>query len=211
MSSKIPHPETLRRLPQQTRSRQRVNQILDVAAQLLEQVGYEAISTEMIAKQANISIGSLYRFFPDKEAIVHALSERYATAMRELFAARFNPSTINYPLAILLSEAIEDFDKFYTTQPGCRVTMLRSRISAELQAVNQRVDREIVEQLDNFFALRQPQMSPQQRHLVALVSVEIAGALQLLSLAQEDHLRKQLVAQTKQVLVGYLQPLFPDR
>ncbi len=210
MSSRIHNPETLRRLPQQTRSRQRVNQILDIAAQLLEEVGYEAVSTELIVKQANISIGSLYRFFPDKEAIVHALSERYAQQMRELFAARFNPSTINYPLAILLSEAIEDFDKFYTTQPGCRVTMLRSRISGELQAVNQRVDHEIVEQLDNFFALRQPQMNSQQRHLVALVSVEIAGALQLMSLSQDDHLRRQLVAQTKQVLIGYLQPLFPD-
>jgi hypothetical protein len=62
MSSRIHNPETLRRLPQQTRSRQRVNQILDVAAQLLEEVGYEAVSTELIVKQANISIGSLYRF-----------------------------------------------------------------------------------------------------------------------------------------------------
>ncbi|MEH2037074.1 hypothetical protein [Nostoc sp.] len=79
-----------------------------------------------------------------------------------------------------------------------------------MQPVNGRVDHEIVEQLDNFFALRELQMNSQQRHLVALVSVEFAGALQLMSLTQDDHLRRQLVAQTKQVLIGYFQPLFPD-
>lgn len=210
MSSEIHNAATFRRLPQQARSRQRVNQILNVAAQLFEEVGYEAVSTELIVKRAKISIGSLYRFFPDKEAIVYALSEQYAQQMRELFAARFNPSTINYPLAILLSEAVDDFDKFYTTQPGCQVIILRSRVSAELQAVNKRVDYEIVEQLDNFFALRQPQMNSQQRQLAALVSVEIANALQLLSLAQDERLRQQLVAETKQVLIRYLQPLFPE-
>ncbi|MDZ8029248.1 MAG: TetR/AcrR family transcriptional regulator [Nostoc sp. DedQUE11] len=210
MSSGIDNPETFRRLPQQARSRQRVDRILDVAAQLFEEVGYEAVSTDLIVKRANISIGSLYRFFPDKEAILHALSERYAQQMRKLFTARFNPSTINYPLAILLSEAIEDFDKFYTTQPGCREIMLRSRVSADLQAVNKRVDHQIVEQLDNFLALRQPQMNSQQRQLAALVSVEIANALQLLSLSQDERLRLQLVAETKQVLIRYLQPLFDE-
>jgi hypothetical protein len=88
--------------------------------------------------------------------------------------------------------------------------MLQSRVSAELQGVNQRVDREIVAQMEAFFALRQPQMEPKQCSLSALVSVEIAGALQLLSLAQEDELRQQIVDETKQVLTRYLQPLFPD-
>ncbi len=41
--------ETLRRLPQQARSRERVNLILDAAAQIFEEVGYEAASTELIA------------------------------------------------------------------------------------------------------------------------------------------------------------------
>jgi AcrR family transcriptional regulator len=210
MPSQSSNPESFRRLPQQARSRQRVDRILDAAAQVFEEVGYEAASTELIAMRADTSIGSLYRFFPDKSAIVYALAERYAEQMRVLFATKFNPSTVHSPLAKVVSDTVDAFDEFYTTQPSCRAIMLQSRVSAELQAVNKRVDREIVTQMEAFFALRQPPMEPKQRSLAALVSVEIAGALQLLSLAQEDELRRQIVAETKQVLTRYLQPLFPD-
>lgn len=210
MSPPTSEAEPFRRLPQQARSRQRVNQILDVAAQVFEEVGYEAASTELIATRANTSIGSLYRFFPDKSAILYTLAERYANEMRSLFTAQINSSTVHHPIAKVLSNTVDAFDKFYTNQPGCRVIMLQSRVSAELQAVNKRADREIVAQLDGFFAQRQPKMEPEQRRLAALVSVEIAGALQLLSLAQDDELRRQIVAETKQVLTSYLQPLFPD-
>lgn len=63
----------LRRLPQQSRSQQRVVQILEAAVRVFSEVGYEAASTTAIAKQAKTSVGSLYRFFPDKAVILQAL------------------------------------------------------------------------------------------------------------------------------------------
>lgn len=202
--------ETLRRLPQQARSRERVNLILDAAAQIFEEVGYEAASTELIAARAQTSIGSLYRFFPDKSTILFALGERFAEQMRNVFTATFNAAAVHEPLARVLSDTVDAFDHLYITQPGCRAVMLQSRVSPELQAVNQRIDREIVLQLEAFFTLRQPAMKPEQCRIVALVSVEIAGALQLLSLAQDKQLQQQIVAETKQVLIRYLSSLFPD-
>jgi len=74
-ASAAPAPKPSRRLPQQARSRQRFNQILDAAARTFDEVGYEAATTEMIAVRANTSIGSLYRFFSDKSAILYALAE----------------------------------------------------------------------------------------------------------------------------------------
>ncbi len=202
--------ESFRRLPQQARSRQRVNQILDAAAQVFEEVGYDAASTELIATRAQTSIGSLYRFFPDKSAILYALAERYANQMQALVEAGMNASTVHQPMAQVVGDLIEAFDHFYTRQPGCRVVMLQSRISTEIQAVNQRADRAIVEQIDAFFEWRQPRMPSEHRKLVALISVEIAGALQLLSLDQDDQRRQQIVDETKHVLIRYLAPLFPD-
>ena len=210
MTPQFQNAEPLRRLPQQTRSRERVNQILDAAAQVFEEVGYEAASTELIAARAQTSIGSLYRFFPDKSTILLALAERFAEQMRQLFTATFNSAAVHHPLAQILSNTVDAFNSFYTNQPGCRTVMQQSRVSSELQAVNQRVDREIVIQLEAFLALRQPKMKLERRKLIALVSVEIAGALQLLSLAQEQQLQQQIVAETKQVLICYLKPLFPD-
>ena len=210
MSSPSQNVETLRRLPQQARSRERVNMILDAAAQIFEEVGYEAASTELIAARAQTSIGSLYRFFPDKSIILFALAERFAEQMRELFAATFPAAAVHKPLSGVLSDTVDAFNHFYLNQPGCRAVMLQSRVSPELQAVNQRIDREIVLQLEAFFRLLQPTMQPEQCRIAALVTVEIAGALQLVSIAQNEQLQQQIVAETKQVLIRYLSPIFPD-
>jgi AcrR family transcriptional regulator len=205
-----PPAESLRRLPQQARSRQRFSQILDAAAQVFEEVGYEAASTELIAARAQTSIGSLYRFFPDKFSILLALAEQFAEEMRSLFAANFATSASQQPLAQVIGKTVDAFDQLYTTQPGCRTVMLQSRVSPELQTINSRVDREIVAQLEAFLALRQPQMEPERLRAIAFVSNEMAGALLLLSLAQDESLHRQIVAEIKQVLLSYLGPIFPD-
>ena len=67
----------VRKLPKQARSQQRVDTILDTAAQLFEEVGYESATTNEIALRAGVPIGSLYQFFTNKDAILNALVERY--------------------------------------------------------------------------------------------------------------------------------------
>src|SRR5262249_17347042 len=67
----------MRRAPIQRRSTERVELMLDVCAVLLDQVGYEALTTKAIAEKAGISIGSGYQDFPDKKTMVRALAARY--------------------------------------------------------------------------------------------------------------------------------------
>lgn len=66
-----------RRQPVQARSRERVERILDAAVQLLIEEGYDAVKTNAIARRAEVSIGSVYQFFPNRFAIFGALAERY--------------------------------------------------------------------------------------------------------------------------------------
>jgi AcrR family transcriptional regulator len=73
--------DSLRRVPQQARGAQRITKILDAADELFAETGYEAATTNAIAARANTSIGSLYQFFPNKEAIFTALAQRYATEL----------------------------------------------------------------------------------------------------------------------------------
>lgn len=63
----------LRRLPRQNRSRDTLRTILEAAGQLLVEQGYAATSTNAIARRAGVSIGSLYQYFPNKQAVYHAL------------------------------------------------------------------------------------------------------------------------------------------
>jgi AcrR family transcriptional regulator len=62
--------------------------ILDATAEILAEGGFVALTTNHLARRAGVSIGSLYHYFANKEAIITALAERMATRATELFAAR---------------------------------------------------------------------------------------------------------------------------
>ena len=71
-----------RKRPLQKRSRSTVEVILEAAAQVLERDGYSATTTDLIAERAGVSIGSLYQYFPNKDAVLLALTQQHAEAAR---------------------------------------------------------------------------------------------------------------------------------
>ena len=70
----------------QARSRERLRRVLDAADEVLAREGAGAFSTTRVAQGAGVSIGSVYRFFPDKAAIVEALAVRYWSDFEDLVA-----------------------------------------------------------------------------------------------------------------------------
>jgi AcrR family transcriptional regulator len=73
-----------RRSPRQERSRETVEAILEAAAQVFERHGYAAGTTNRIADRAGVSIGSLYQYFPNKDAIVVELMRRHLDELEEV-------------------------------------------------------------------------------------------------------------------------------
>lgn len=68
------HPSARRR-PRQQRSRAIVDSILEAGRRLLAESGESALTTNRIAERAGVSVGSLYRYFPNKEAVVAAICD----------------------------------------------------------------------------------------------------------------------------------------
>lgn len=83
-----------RRSPRQQRARSTVDAILEAATRILE--AGEAFTTNHVAERAGVSVGTLYQYFPDKAAILHALGARERRAMahatRESIAAGVEPA-----------------------------------------------------------------------------------------------------------------------
>jgi AcrR family transcriptional regulator len=75
---------TPRKKPRQDRSQATVQAILDATARVLVETGYDRCSTNRVALAAGVSIGSLYQYYPSKEALVAALVERHTDAMLNL-------------------------------------------------------------------------------------------------------------------------------
>lgn len=76
-------PFRLRKAPAQSRSEATVSSIVEAAAQVLESDGFEGFNTNAVARRAGVSIGSLYQYFPGKDALVVALIRRESTRFYE--------------------------------------------------------------------------------------------------------------------------------
>lgn len=70
-------PISPRKSPRQERSRRTVARILDAAARIFHEQGYAAATTNDIADEADVSVGSLYQYFPNKDALLVALTTRH--------------------------------------------------------------------------------------------------------------------------------------
>lgn len=111
---------TLRRRPSQRRSAERVERMLDECASLLDEVGYDGLTTKEVARRAEVPIGTFYQFFSDKQGLVRAL------AMRNLdrFLTRVTDRIAQADLAHwseLSDLAIDEFVAMKRTTPGFAV------------------------------------------------------------------------------------------
>ncbi|MFJ1900641.1 MULTISPECIES: TetR family transcriptional regulator [unclassified Streptomyces] len=85
----VPHVKpNLRRAPVQQRSAERLARILDACAELLDETGYEQLSTRAVAVRAEVPIGSVYRFFSNKRALADALALRNLDSYAERITSR---------------------------------------------------------------------------------------------------------------------------
>lgn len=70
-----------RKIPAQARSRATVDAIIQATTYILTEVGWDGLTTNAIAERAGVNIGSLYQFFPNKEAVIAELQRRHAVAI----------------------------------------------------------------------------------------------------------------------------------
>jgi len=73
---------TPRKEPAQERSRVTYDAIVAATARVLVKDGYDALTTNRVAREAGVSVGSLYQYFPGKEALVAAVMEQHAARMQ---------------------------------------------------------------------------------------------------------------------------------
>lgn len=116
-----------RKNPGQPRSRATVEAIVEAAARVLETAGPAGFNTNAVARRAGVSVGSLYQYFPGKQALIAELSRRNAdAALRGLAEAA--ERTAGRPLV----ERLRAFVRFAITQQGARPRL--SRILDQLEA-----------------------------------------------------------------------------
>jgi AcrR family transcriptional regulator len=113
---------TPRKQPRQARARRTVEAIVEAAAQVFEREGYARATTDRIAERAGVSIGTLYQYFPNKDALLVALAQQHVdagvTRVRELLAAGGGSAGLaRVGLADILRAFITELVELHRNQP----------------------------------------------------------------------------------------------
>jgi len=151
------------------------------------------------------SIGSVYQFFPNKEAITEALAARYLAQLRQLYDTTLTPEAAHVPLASLVDRLVDPTVAFETEHPGFRALFEGAQSLTHLPATTALHD-EVVGRIGAIFAARNPALDADHVRLYARLTVQIIKATLPLALEAQGIMEARIVPEIKGVLCAYLAP-----
>lgn len=198
-----------RSVPAQARSRERRERILDAAARIFSEVGFEAATTEAIAEAAETSIGSVYRFYPNKRALFAALYTRYLEKLRVLFDLVVEDRT-DEPWEEVVGAMIDGFAAFHEAEPGFRAIWLSLTLTDQMIVEGEELNKQFASRLEPLLARRFPRLTPDERPVVATVAVEAVSAMLIVAARRGPPLGPALLREAKSLVIRYLAPYAVD-
>ena len=193
----------LRRMPVQGRSLARVQRMLDACAELVDQVGYDGLTTTLLADKAGVAIGSVYQFFPDKRAIVQALTLRSLDAYLERLSKRIADGGLQVWWDAV-DAAIGEYIDMHRHVPGFRTLHFGDVVDLHLLDDERDNNVVIVDKLadllvEHFGIPDDPKL---RFHLA--IAVEMADALIKFAFRREADGDEHVLAEAKTVIRDYL-------
>ena len=195
----------MRKAPQQVRSQQRVDAILAAAAEMIGEMGYEAVTTSKLAKRAGISVGSFYQYFADKEAVFQALGDRYLVEMRRKIDAMFPPDALYAPLEVLVGRSVDMLVVHAAEHKQLHELMESGWVSPEMRALTVAMNQEIGRKIGEILAHRTPQMQAGERRLVSVVMMNLVKAVLPAIEGWGEPERSAIIEEFKRLGVYYMQ------
>ncbi len=192
-----------RRARRQQRGLLRVEEILRAAGALFAEIGYDKTTTNMIAARAGVSPGSLYQFFPNKEAIAQAYAAQAVADLHRVYDTILSPPVIALPFPAFNDTFIDALITFNLAYPGYFALSLASTISSPLAAALADLQGGVLERLEALFAALWPRGGPEERRLRGLVTYRIFLALLPLVLESQGEQQQAIVRELKAVLYRY--------
>ncbi len=202
--------EFLRHQPQQKRGHQRVERILDAAAEIFDEVGFEAATTQMIANRAKTAIGSLYQFFPDKKAIFNALELRHIERVYVMWERLFNPKVIQLPFETFIQTINHEFQELFS-HPSSRIVFVQYfTANAIFKNIDDSFTEEAISVMADLLKKRNSALKKERTDLLAQICVNIINVLLLVALRSDQDQRQAIFEEIEIVMMNYLRPHIGD-
>lgn len=214
----VPHATSLRRAPVQRRSAERLTRILDACAELLDEVGYDALSTRAVAQRAGVPIGSVYRFFGNKRQMADALAQRNLERFVERVTERLRRGGADAGDAprptvaggeqrgggwrAAMDAVLDEYLAMKRTAPGFSLVDFGNQIPVGSR--HSEPNTRVADRLTDLLAGHLSRTPDEELRRVFLVAVESADTLVQLAFRIDPRGDEAIIAETRALLRAYL-------
>ncbi|RKR73870.1 TetR/AcrR family transcriptional regulator [Frondihabitans australicus] len=206
----------LRNEPVQARSNARLTGLLDAAAAIIDEIGFERLTTAMVAERAGASIGTVYRYFPDRIAVVEALSIRGSQRLVDRIAATLaeaaetagsqeQPGRVTVPVAV--QHVVDALVEMYRTEPGFRAIRFTDSESTTAGDGDERPT--LAAQLAELLCARIGVERSADADFAIEVATETAGSLIARAFATDIERDGRFVDEARTLVTAYLEGALP--
>ncbi|WP_250655440.1 TetR/AcrR family transcriptional regulator [Alkalimarinus coralli] len=189
-----------RRLPVQGRSRERVNVILNCTVELIKEVGVQGLKTSEVARQAGISLPSLYRYFPNKAAIIKAIAQQHIEKLSGLMQAFL----VDFDLDEGFDHLIDVYAQFYRSEPGYKEIWSGVESMPELQELDLGDLYNNADSLSVRAKSRFKGVDDERVWLICVMLPRTCGAILRLSMTMDEAQSAMLLSELKLMVKAYL-------
>jgi AcrR family transcriptional regulator len=199
----------LRRAPVQARGRATFDRILDTTATLLDEVGIERISTNLIARRAGINIATLYKYFPNKLSVINALFEHQIQQRTEYSRAAVPEGGPETDWRTVVDAVVDALFAARRRQPGNTALRRAMLSSPELRQIHDAMNRETAGELAVRIAARQ-RVEGHAAEVTARCAIEMLSSLLDLGEGEPEPVRTLVQSEAKRALKTYLAHCFEN-
>ena len=198
MATQVP----LRKQPVQQRSAKRVEQMLEACAALIDELGYDGVTTTLIAERAGVAVGSLYQFFPDKRAVVQALTKRHLDHFTNEIEERLDWANLEHWWEGV-DKIIDIYVEMYREIPG--FSRVRFGDVIDLRFIEDGRDNNtvITEQIAHVIADKND-IPVETLYKQITVACDVADAILALAFRRKLFGEDEMIAEAKRVVRDYL-------
>jgi len=196
-----------RRVPSQSRSREKYEHILSAARELIGEKGNDSVSMREISKHSGVALASIYQYFPDKNAILKAIMEGYFERIREMIIGLILSSETVDDLSKSLLKGVDLFYALFINDTALSALwsgLQASKELKELDAKDSQINAEIIAQ--KICSLIDEQDSQQIYDAIFLI-ISMVGATVRLALTVPKPQGERLVAELKRLITLRIESL----